>query len=234
MALEMQIPVNYSNIKSVKVNGNKVDWKIKPNSILQPFVQFETPKGKDFRIEINYSGDELKNEQTDYNNYISESLQLNFDSKKKIKNIYDPQGLIKNSPPLEGWIRPKGEDGVVNQRIELIKEERKGTFFVQVEQNGTTWWQPVNVDIQYPLETTWRMKSLQIQSSSRSINGKLNVNNYSDTFSVQKGEMKFIEIPLNHLSKGTNSIELEYNGIKQNIEITDWEMKIKVSSILFH
>ncbi|KNB60617.1 DUF4450 domain-containing protein [Chryseobacterium sp. Hurlbut01] len=226
VALEMQIPVNYSNIKSVKVNGNKVDWKIKPNSILQPFVQFETPKGKDFRIEINYSGEELKNEQTDYINYISENLQLNFDSKKKIKNIYDPQGLIKNSPPLEGWIRPKGEDGVVNQRIELIKEERKGTFFVQVEQNATTWWQPVNVDIRFPLETKWVNKKLQIQSrSANSINGKLSINGLNKTFSIQKNQNISIEIPSNYLSKGTNSIELDYNEIKQNIEITDWEIE---------
>ena len=226
VALEMQIPVNYSNIKSVKVNGKKVDWKVKPNSILQPIVQFETPKGNDFKVEIKYSGEELKNEQTDYNNYISESLQLNFDSKKIIENIYDPQGLIKNSPPVEGWIRPKGEDGVVNPKFDLVKEERKGTFFVQVEQNGTSWWQPVNVDIRFPLETKWVNKKLQIQSkSSNPINGKLTVNGLNKTFSIQKNQSTSIEIPANYLSKGTNSIELEYNGIKQNIEITDWNIE---------
>lgn len=226
VALEMQIPVNYSNIKSVKVNGKKVDWKIKPNSILQPFVQFETPKGKDFKIEINYSREEIKTEQTDFVNYISESLQLNFDSKKKIKQVYDPQGLIKNSPPLEGWIRPKGEDGVVNQVITLDNKERKGTFFVQVEQNGTTWWQPVNVDIRFPLETKWVNKQLQVQSkSSNPVNGKLSVNGLNKTFSIQKNQNRIIEIPTNVLSKGTNSIELDYNGIKQNIEITDWEIE---------
>jgi hypothetical protein len=226
VSLEMQIPVNYSNIKSVKVNGKKVDWKIKPNSIVQPFVQFQTPKGKDFKIEIKYSGEELNNEQTDYVNYISENLQLNFDLKKKIKNIYDPQGLIKNSPPLEGWIRPKGEDGVVNQSITLDNKERKGTFFVQVEQNGTTWWQPVNVDIRFPLETKWVNKQLQIQSkSSNTINGKLSVNDLNKTFSIQKNQNTAIEISSNYLSKGTNSILLDYNGIKQNIEITDWEIE---------
>lgn len=226
VSLEMQIPINYSNIKSVKVNGKNVDWKIKPNSISQPFIQFETPSGNDFKIEINYSGEELKNEETDYINYISENLQLNFDSKKKIKNIYDPQGLIKNSPPLEGWIRPKGEDGVVNDAIKLDKQERKGTFFVQVEQNGTTWWQPVNVDICFPLETKWVDKKLQIQSkSSNPINGKLTVNGLNKTFSIQKNQNTIIEIPVNVLSKGTNSIELNYNGIKQNIEIIDWEIE---------
>jgi hypothetical protein len=60
VALEMQIPVNYSNIQSVKVNGKKIEWKIKSNSIIQPFVQFETPKGKNFNIEINYTGEEIK------------------------------------------------------------------------------------------------------------------------------------------------------------------------------
>ncbi|MDP9955393.1 hypothetical protein J2X97_001030 [Epilithonimonas hungarica] len=226
VALEMQIPVNYSNIKSVKVNGKKVDWKIKPNSISQPFVQFETPKGNDFKLEIKYSGEELKNEQNDYINYISENLQLNFDSKKIIKNIYDPQGLIKNSPPLEGWIRPKGEDGVVTHKFELNQQERKGTFFVQVEQNGTTWWQPVNMDIRFPLETKWVNKKLQIQSkSSNPINGKLTVNGLNKTFSIQKNQSTTIEIPSNNLSKGTNSIILDYNGIKQNIEITDWEIE---------
>jgi hypothetical protein len=38
-----------------------------------------------------------KNEHTEYINYISENLQLNFDPKKKIKKVYDPQELIKNS-----------------------------------------------------------------------------------------------------------------------------------------
>ncbi|WP_439479282.1 DUF4450 domain-containing protein [Chryseobacterium aquaticum] len=226
VALEMQIPVNHSNIKSVKVNGKKVDWKIKPNSISQPFVQFETPKGNYFKIEIKYSGEELKSEQIDYVNYISESLQLNFDSKKKIKDIYDPQGLIKNSPPLEGWNRPKGEDGVVKNNFNLIHEERKGTFFVQVEQNGTSWWQPVNVYIRFPLETKWANKNLQIQSkSANSINGKLSINGLNKTFSIQKNQSTTIEIPVNYLSKGTNAVELKYNGIKQNIEITDWEIE---------
>ncbi|MEC5174943.1 DUF4450 domain-containing protein [Chryseobacterium nepalense] len=211
VVLEVQIPVNYSNIKSVQVNGKKVDWKVKPNSILQPIIQFETPKGKDFKIEINYSGEEIKNEQTDFINYISESLQLNFDSKKKIKDVLDPQELIKSRN---------------GNQFSLIKEERKGTFFVQVEQNGTTWWQPVNVKIRFPLETKWINKKLQIESkSANSINGKLIVNGLNKTFSIQKNQSATIEIPLNYLSKGTNSIELEYNGIKQNIEITDWEIE---------
>jgi len=211
VGLEMQIPVNYSNIKSVKVNGKKVDWKIKPNSILQPFVQFETPKGKDFKIEINYSGEELKNEQTNYINYISENLQLNFDSKKKIKDVFDPQKLIK--------IRNRNQ-------FDLVKEERKGTFFVQVEQKGTSWWQPVNVDIRFPLETKWVNKKLQIQSKSSSpINGKLAINGLNKNFNIEKNQSASIEIPSNYLSKGTNSVELDYNGIKQNIEITDWEIE---------
>jgi hypothetical protein len=41
----------------------------------------------------------------------------------------------------------------------LVQEERKGTFFVQVEQNGITWWQPVNVDIRFPLEAKWINKN---------------------------------------------------------------------------
>jgi hypothetical protein len=222
VSLELLIPVNHTKIKSVKVNGKKVKWVIQPNSILQPFVKFETEKGKEFTIEINYSGEELKNEKTDYVNYISEDLQLNLDSKKKIIQIYDPQELIKNSSPLEGW--PKV--GVVNNKFQLIKEERKGTFFVQLEQNGTKWWQPVNVDIQYPLEIKWANKKLQIQSkSSNSINGKLNINGFVKNFSTQKNQPTFIEIPENNLSKGSNSLELEYNGIKQNVEITDWEIE---------
>ncbi|PQA95015.1 protein of unknown function [Chryseobacterium piscicola] len=211
VALEMQIPVNYFNIKSVKVNGKKVDWKVKQNSILQPIVQFETPKGKDFKIEINYSGEEIKNEQTDFTNYISENLQLNFDSKKKIKEVLDPQELIKTRN---------------GNQFSLIQEEIKGTFFIQVEQYGTTWWQPVNVDIRFPLETKWVNKKLQIQSNSaNSINGKMTVNGLIKSFSIQENQNTIIEIPANVLSKGTNSIELEYNGIKQNIEITDWEIE---------
>ncbi|WP_326983987.1 DUF4450 domain-containing protein [Chryseobacterium sp. MYb264] len=225
VSLEMQIPVSYSNIKSVKVNGKKIEWKVKPNSISQPIIQFETPKGKDFKIEITYSGEEVKKEQTEYIHYISENFQLNFDSKKKIKNVYDPQGLVKNSP-LEGWIRPKGENEVVNHTIKLDNQERKGTFFVQVEQNGTVWWQPVNVDIRFPLETKWINKKLQIQSkSSHPINGKLSINGLNKTFSIQKNQNSLIEIPVNYISKGTNSIELEYNGIRQNIEITDWDIE---------
>lgn len=224
VALEMQIPVNHTQIQSVKVNGKKVDWKIKPNTISQPFVQFETTAGKDFKVEINYSGEELKIEKTDYTSYISENLQLNFGLKKKIKQFFDPQELIKNSPSMEGW--PKV--GAVNNQFELIKEERKGTFFVQLEQNGTTWWQPVNVDIQYPLEAKWVNKKLEIQSKSEnSINGKLNINGLHKAFSTQKNQNTSIEIPENILTKGTNSLELEYNGIKQNIEITDWEIDNK-------
>lgn len=211
VALKMQIPVNHSDIKSVKVNGKKVDWKVKPNSILQPIIQFETPKGKNFKVEINYSGEEIKTEKTDFINYISENLELNFDAKKKIKEIYDPQELIKNRK---------------DNQFTLIQKERKGTFFVQVEENGITWWQPVNVDIRFPLETKWTNKTLHIQShSNQSINGKISVNGLNKTFTIQKNQNTSVEIPANFLSRGTNSIELEYNGIKQNTEITDWEIE---------
>lgn len=211
VSLEMQIPVNSSKVSWVKVNGKKVDWKIKQNSILQPVIHLETPEGKDFKIEIHDSGEELKNEQTDYITYISESLQLHFDSKKKIKAVLDPQELIK--------IRN-------GNQFELIQEERKGTFFVQVEQNGTAWWQPVNVDIRFPLEAKWIDKKLQIQSKSvNPTNVKLTVNGLNKAFSIQRNQKTTIEIPANYLSKGTNFIGLEYNGIRQNIEITDWEIE---------
>lgn len=211
ISVEMQISLNYSNITSVKVNGKKVDWKVKSNSILQPIIQFETPKGKNFKIEINYSGEKIKNEQIDYVNYISENLQLNFDSENKIKDVLDPQELIKTR---------------IGNQFTLIQEERKGTFFVQVEQNGTTWWQPVNVNIRFPLEAKWANKKLQIQSKSSNLNnGKLSVNGLNKNFTIQKNQNTSIEIPLNYLSKGTNSIVLDYNGIKQNIEITDWEIE---------
>lgn len=213
VTLQMQIPVNHTEIKSVKVNGKKVDWKIKPNSILQPFIQFETPIGKEFNIEIAYSGQELKIEKTDYINYLSENLQLNFDSKKKILQVNDPQELIKTKN---------------GNQFELVKEERKGTFFVQLEQNGTKWWHPVNVDIQHPLQTKWVNKKLQIQNkSSKDYNGKLTVNGLNKTFSIAKNQNSTIEIPTNILSKGTNYLELDYNGIKQNVEITDWEIENK-------
>lgn len=213
VTLQMQIPVNHTDIKSVKVNGKKVDWKIKPNSILQPFIQFETPIGKEFNIEIAYSGQELKIEKTDYINYLSENLQLNFDSKKKILQVNDPQELIKTRN---------------GNQFELVKEERKGTFFVQLEQNGTKWWQPVNVDIQHPLQTKWVNKKLQIQNkSSKDYNGKLTVNGLTKTFSITKNQTSTIEIPTNILSKGTNYLELDYNGIKQNVEIIDWEIENK-------
>ena len=211
--LQMQLPVNHTEIKSVKVNGKKVTWKIKPNSILQPFIQFETPIGKEFNIEIAYSGQELKIEKTDYINYLSENLQLNFDSKKKILQVNDPQELIKTRN---------------GNQFELVKEERKGTFFVQLKQNGTKWWQPVNVDIQHPLQTKWVNKKLHIQNKSpKDYNGKLTANGLTKTFSIAKNQTSTIEIPTNILSKGTNYLELDYNGIKQNVEIRDWEIENK-------
>ncbi|GEN75280.1 DUF4450 domain-containing protein [Chryseobacterium hagamense] len=211
VSLEMQIPLNKSRVASVKVNGKKADWKIKPNSILQPVIQFETPEGEDFKIEIRESGEKLESEQTDYITYISESLQLNFNPKKKIKAVFDPQELIR--------IRN-------GNRVELIQEERKGTFFVHVEQNGMAWWQPVNVEIRFPLEIKWVNKKLQVQSGlSHPVNVKLSVNGLNKTFSIQKNQNLRIEIPAGYLNKGTNSIGLEYNGIRQNTEITDWEIE---------
>ncbi|WP_027378958.1 DUF4450 domain-containing protein [Chryseobacterium daeguense] len=211
VSLQMLVPVNHTQIKSVKVNGKKVDWKVSKNSISQPFITFETALGKEFTIEIKYTGSELKSEQTNYTNYISEKLELNFDSKKKIRQVYDPQGLIRTRK---------------DNQFDLVTEERKGTFFVQLEENGTVWWHPVNVEIRYPLDIEWRMKNLQIQSKSTNpITGKLKINDLTQDFSVKNDEMKLIEIPLNKLSKGTNSIQLEYNGIKQNVEITDWEIE---------
>ncbi|SMO41524.1 protein of unknown function [Chryseobacterium rhizoplanae] len=213
VSLDILLPVSHTKIRSVTVNGKKVKFSIYPNSILQPFVKLETEKGKEFAIEITYSGDELKTEKADYITYISEKLQLNLDPKKKIQQVYDPQELIKTRN---------------GNQFDLVKEKRQGTFFVQVKQSGTTWWQPINVDIRFPLEIKWANKKLQIQSKSTStINGKLSINHLNTAFSIQKNQNTSIEISTNDLSKGTNFIQLEYNGIKQNVEITDWEIENK-------
>ncbi|PWK29199.1 uncharacterized protein DUF608 [Arcicella aurantiaca] len=88
--LSMFIPCEYSTVKSVNVNGKKVESHLLKKGDLT-FLSFTTTKGKDFKIEIIYGEEKIREESKNIVEKVSESKI----ERKLYSNIFHTIDLSK-------------------------------------------------------------------------------------------------------------------------------------------
>ncbi|WP_157206274.1 DUF4450 domain-containing protein [Mariniflexile maritimum] len=135
MALHFAVNVSNEGVAYVKINGNKVDWKLDETAIGTPKIIIESPYQKQYIIEIKLKEGRLEQPKFEFEGHHNKQLQFKT-SKAEIVKVYDPQTSIS-------------EVRKTKNQFDFTVNSKKGhkTFFVQLKQNGMLWWQPVHLKV---------------------------------------------------------------------------------------
>lgn len=132
--LKIQLPARFAAVTSVEVNGKKADFSFEEN-INQPAMIIRADKAGKYNITVHWREESW--EKLAYPSTVTPGKKLEIKTKKSVVTaLHDPQEVLSaaefNASGLSG----------------IIKSGRKqGTFFVQLKQNNTTWWQAIDLAV---------------------------------------------------------------------------------------
>ncbi|HIX55282.1 MAG TPA: DUF4450 domain-containing protein [Candidatus Sphingobacterium stercoripullorum] len=217
VGLKMEIPIDFSAVKSVQVNGKEVSWNIKETSLNRPFLVLEAPRSNSFSVEITGEG-ELQTLATEtLEQAYSEVYTLDLPQGVELLDVYDPQGVIKEHTA---------------NTFKFNALERKGTYFVHLKQDQVQWWQAINLRNHHPVDLVFQedagKHSLTItnltHSSQRVLLDGIGLN---EELSLGAQESKIIALANQELTRGTNLLQVEVDGSKWTERYVNWEIQNK-------
>ncbi|TJZ61552.1 DUF4450 domain-containing protein [Sphingobacterium olei] len=214
VSLRLEIPVNHTRIKSVKVNGKEVEWTLKPSSINLPYIQFETEASSSFAINVEQAGENILPVSYRSTYPYTDPFVIKLSADVKVTDVHDPQGLVKD----------RTEAGFV-----LIEKARKGTFFVQLKQGDLSWWEAVNVELIAPVVPVYSEEGgthyVTLESkSSLECAVDLKFKSLEKSIVLKAGQREKIELPASLLSKGSNRIMIQVGKHTLKLDYINWEI----------
>lgn len=214
VSLSLEIPINYSKIKSVKVNGKEVTWSLKQSSINLPYIQFETEANTTFVVTVEQDGETITPVSYAATHPYTDSFVINLPSDVALMDVYDPQDMVSERK---------------DTRFKLITKKHKGTFFVQLRRDDVSWWEAINVELTDPVMTAFSQEDQQhfltIENKSnveRSVHVQLA--SFNKVMKLNSGERQKVELPTNLLSKGTNRFMLHVEGHEFVSDYINWDI----------
>lgn len=214
VSLSLEIPINYSKIKSVKVNGKEVTWNLKPSSINFPYIQFETEAGSSFAITVEQEGQKITPISYAVAHPYTDSFVIELPSDIAITDVYDPQELVKER---------------TGATFMLVEKKHKGTFFIQIKRDDLSWWEGINIELTDPVTPTFSQEGhqhfLNIENKSRIERVvKVKLASFEKELKLRAGQLEKIELPNNLLSKGTNRVFLYVEGKELVSDYVNWDI----------
>jgi hypothetical protein len=230
MQLKLLLKVNAANVQSISVNGKKSVWKNCDNAIGAPMIEVVAGLQKKYVVKIIWAGKKtvMAGLQKVYTK--GSKLNLQFPS-ATIQEIRDPQNILHAIQNTGGRLT-----AIVNA------ETGSHTAFVQVRQNGFTWWEPLDVEvsevveIKAPYDQPRNQLLFTVKNNTSSIiNVNVNCNNetYDITTSLKPGDSPAeIFIPSLSFIPGSNSITVITKDSAGNLDsvktkIINWNVDAK-------
>lgn len=142
LRLVLQVNARKERIVSVKVNGEKAEWKLVQAANGYPLLQIEAVPSAETEVEIKWAGNALVR-LADAPLQVAgnaDALALPLPEGIKVTEVYDPQGMFVSSD-----ICTDGFSG------KLKLHQGSHTFFLCTRQGEMEWWQPVNVCFEKPM-----------------------------------------------------------------------------------
>lgn len=136
---ELIVPVRYERIRSVRVNGKRVSWRMYQGIAGEAAIVIDIPAVSKAKIQIVEAGKKLNNKISSIK--LANGQSLSHQSPVQIVELFDPQNILSN----------------LSTQNNLIKADVYGipghrTFFVKVNQGQMTWKQPFHIEIEEPLK----------------------------------------------------------------------------------
>lgn len=210
--LALEVPVDFTRVRAVKVNGKAVKWSLKSSAVNRPYVVIESETDRNFDISIIGDGQLEKIETRNVEQAFTEAWSFPLANNTKLLESYDPQGLIENR---------------IEHKFSFVKQERVGTFFVKLQQGTMLWWQAVDIRLLPPLKATIVKKqaryALVVENrSAQSQHLMIEHNNFQTALDLKSNETKELGLPNNIFSKGTNSLYLRSDTYRYKVDYVDW------------
>ncbi|MGC4104321.1 DUF4450 domain-containing protein [Ferruginibacter sp.] len=138
--ITLQLKALQDKVASVTVNGKPVKWNWMQNMVGAPMIAIECGKTRNAVIKITWGGKIFDDVESQYLRPIYGK------GKVELKNaiciaIDDPQHVFKNTNMQKTSVA-----------YEVTDEPNFHTAFLQLQQGGVTWFDPVHFDINYPVE----------------------------------------------------------------------------------
>ncbi|WP_437921069.1 DUF4450 domain-containing protein [Sphingobacterium sp. LRF_L2] len=212
--LKMEVPISYTRIRSVKINGKQIDWAIKEQSIHQPILVFEGAVEHDFSIEIAGEGQlELASSDAVVQRY-TEPWVFSLKDGQELLDVYDPQKMVQSQEGNQFRFAPK---------------KHTGTFFLKLKEGQMNWWHPVNMELVEPVSHRFERKENKHllclkNNTDRSIVVQVQAPRLKEDITLSSRDSAEIEIPTHTLSKGTNRYELGVDGIRWTVDYYSWDI----------
>ncbi len=134
MQLQLQLAVRAAGVKSITVNNAKATYHFEP-SVNAPLLVIDAGAAVAYDVVVQWNDELLEKMTYKSEHHFGENFQLTT-SKAVIRSVKDPQQLF-SGVKLSG----KHFEGSIN------KENGWGTAFLELEQGGLHWWQPLNISV---------------------------------------------------------------------------------------
>ncbi|MHC0635131.1 DUF4450 domain-containing protein [Flavobacterium sp. MAHUQ-51] len=221
MKLQLLVNATHESISQLTVNEKEVSWKVLESTIGNPKISIEVPYADAYQIEIIWSGEKL--EKISYDSNICEGENISIKTQKaSILEIKDSQNCLSKIEQNQHQINATA-NGLGNK-----------SFFVKLKQNEMIWWQAIDISIQPKVEILSNSLNenkflLDLKNnSSQAIKGYFLVNNEANKKAIHLATetQNKIEIPLEQLVSGTNSISIiADDGTKNQLLFNNWDIQ---------
>ncbi|TDS15706.1 DUF4450 domain-containing protein [Sphingobacterium paludis] len=214
LKMKMELPIRYTKVTAVTVNGKDVPWSLKSTAINMPVIIFETTASANFQVEIKGEGTLDLSAAAVYEQPYSEDFVLPLGKDQVMGEVYDPQQLLR------------GHQG---NRFQLQSAMRKGTFFVQVQAGQMNYWRAVDLALVEPVQHyffsqdgkhTLRLKNIGTQA----YNLALKAGAFERKVVLTSGEECTMDISSAILTKGANTFDLRAGDATWTIANSYWEI----------
>jgi hypothetical protein len=215
--LALEVPVDFTQVSAVKVNGKEVKWSLKSSAINGACIVVESEAERNFDITIMGDGKLEKMDTKNVEQVFTDQWAFPLPANTQLLESYDPQGIIQKK---------------AGHKFSFVQHERVGTFFVKLQQGAMVWWQAVDIRLLPPVNSTILRKErnyfLTMENRSAQPQQLAIVHqDFQTAFSLRSGEIKKLELPINSFSKGTNSVNLVVGTYRQTVDYIDWNIDDK-------
>lgn len=217
--LVLEVPVDFTQVKAVKVNGKEVKWSLKPSAINRPCIVIESEAEWNFDVTIIGEGKLEKQDTQHVEQAFTDQWSFPLAANTQLLECYDPQGIIQNR---------------VDHKFSFVQQDRVGTFFVKLQQGAMVWWQAVDMRLLPPIKSTIVRREpnyyLTLENRSDQLqNLKIEHNDFQTSLNLKSNEKKELALPAHIFSKGTNSFYVITGAYRQKVDYIDWNINDKPS-----
>ncbi|HSC55112.1 MAG TPA: DUF4450 domain-containing protein [Phnomibacter sp.] len=211
-------------VKEVKVDGKPVSWTYDSNAIGYPAIVIAAGKKKQYKIELTWSAEKV--EQASFKQRYVEGDAISIKNGTAIvKNIYDPQGVVKATTAKDGSKELVGLPGT-GQKV----------FFIQWQQGNCSWWQPVVYNAVPAIELIPRLTNADVNgwiirnNSQQVVHGKWSMNTAKGETNFETNGSFSVSFSPEGLMTGSNQFVLQLNDGRSYKSIaTNWYGKMEVT-----